>query len=63
MIEALARLWCKSWHTATLWPSHGMYACATCHRRYPCFTPAVAPRDVALAGADSATVPATSEAR
>jgi hypothetical protein len=30
----IADLWCKSMHTAPMWPSHGQYECRTCGQRH-----------------------------
>ena len=31
----IAELWCKMFHSAPMWPSHGHYQCRSCGREYP----------------------------
>lgn len=35
LIDRIEKFWCVTMHTATMWPIHGSYRCATCLREYP----------------------------
>jgi hypothetical protein len=30
----ISELWCSHMHEGAMWPAHGQYRCATCHRLY-----------------------------
>lgn len=32
--ERMASAWCRRFHDSLLWPSHGYYECAKCHRMH-----------------------------
>jgi len=35
MLNWISEFWCKSTHTAAMWPIHGRYICPQCLREYP----------------------------
>ena len=35
LMNRVEKIWCEQMHSAILWPIHGKYRCAKCHREYP----------------------------
>jgi hypothetical protein len=48
LMNRVEQIWCEQMHSAILWPIHGKYRCAKCHREYPATFEDTAPQPAVL---------------
>ncbi len=56
LMNRIETFWCEHMHTATLWPIHGKYRCASCLREYPVDFEAIGTRPAGRAPASPVAV-------